>query len=327
MGRHHHGVDLGHRGFGLGGRCGSGGSGGLGVCHRCLCVCHRRLYVRHHGSLVCHRGLGVCHGRVGRSLRGGQLRFESGDLLGRGGRQSDTADSGNLQPVAADVLQFAGVAHASHLDVGDDELVGREHREFGQTEADRVGNQLPARLENRLDGSGRAPLVLEQGGVHGAVVPNRRDVNRIPAGERCLRLIQVKQADVEHVGRDHHLGGMVGRHHHGIDLGHRLVLGGARPGGVLLGDSGIGQRLLGVGLGGRGLGSRLRRVSLRCAHRRVGGGLRFAQGGFGCLRGGHRLVGFALDRIQVGLGDRFFVAGAGGAQRSARCSNDCACRY
>ena len=119
----------------------------------------------------------------------------------------------------------------------------------------------------------------------------------------------------------------MGRHHHGIDLGHRLVLGGAGPRRVLLGDSGIGQCLLGVGLGGGGLGSRLLRVSLCGAHRRIGGGLRFAQGGFGCLRGRHRLVGFALGRIQVGLGNRFVVAVAGGAQRSARCSKDRTCRY
>ena len=120
---------------------------------------------------------------------------------------------------------------------------------------------------------------------------------------------------------------MVGRHHHGIDLGHRLVLGGARSRGVLLGDSGIGQRLLGVGLGGGGLGPRLLGVSLCRSHRRIGGCLRFAQGGFGCLRGGHRLVGFALSRIQVGLSNRFFVAVARCAQRSTRCSQDRTCRY
>ena len=206
-------------------------------------------------------------------------------------------------------------------------MSGSEHREFGHTEADGIGNKLAARPEHRLDGRGSAPLVGEQGGVHGAVVPDRRDVYRVPAGERCLRLIQVQQADVEHVGRDHHLGRMVGRHHHGIDLGHRLALGGARPRGVLLRDGGIGQRLLGVGLGGGGLGSRLLRVSLRRAHRRIGGRLRFAQGGFGRLRGRHRLVGFAPDRVQIRLGDRFMVAVAGGAQRSARCSNDRTCRY
>ena len=107
MGRHHHGVDLGHRRCSLRGRCVSGGSGRLGVCHSGRPVCRRRLGIRHRGRLVGHRGLGVCHGRVGRSLRGGQFRFESGDLLGRGRRQSDTADSGDLQPVAADVLQLA----------------------------------------------------------------------------------------------------------------------------------------------------------------------------------------------------------------------------
>ena len=327
MGRHHHGIDLGHGRFGLRGRCGSGSSCGLGVGHRGRPFRQRRFGVRRRSRLVCHRCLGVGHGRVGRSLRGGQLRFESGDLLGRGGRQSDTADSGNLQPVAADVLQFAGVAHASHLDVGDDELVGREHREFGHTEADGVGNQLAARSEDSLHGGGGAPLVLEQCGVHGTVVPDRGEVDRIPAGERCPRLIQVQQADVEHVGRHHHLGGMVGRHHHGVDLGHRLAFGGARPSGVLLGDGGIGQCLLGVGLGCGGIRSRLRGVSLCGAHRRLGGGLRFAQGGFGCLRRGLRLVGFAPDRVQVRLGNRFLVAIAGCTQRSARCSKDRTCRY
>ena len=128
---------------------------------------------------------------------------------------------------------------------------------------------------------------------------------------------------------------MMGRHHHGVDLGHCFSLGRARLGGVLLSGGNVGPRLssvlLGSGnvrsrprcvlLGGLGIRSRLRRIRLR----RGGCRLRFAQGALRGLGRGLRGCRFGGGCVQFGSRRGSLVGRR--AQRRARCRHDRTCRY
>ena len=134
----------------------------------------------------------------------------------------------------------------------------------------------------------------------------------------------------------------MGRHHHGVDLGHCFSLGRARLGSVLLSGGSVrprlsgvllrrGSVLLGCGnvrarprrvlLGGLGVRPRLRRVSLR----RGGCRLRFAQGALRGLGRGFRGGCFGGGRVHLGSRRGSLIGRR--AQRRARCRHDRACRY
>ena len=127
----------------------------------------------------------------------------------------------------------------------------------------------------------------------------------------------------------------MGRHHHGVDLGHCFSLGRARLGSVLLRGGSVRLRLSSVLLrrgdvrarprrvllGSLGVRARLRRISLR----RGGCRLRFAQGALRGLGRGFRGGRFGGGRVQFGS-RRGSLVGRG-AQRRARCRHDRACRY
>ena len=158
MGSRHHRVHLGLRGRSLRCRCLGGRRGCLSIGHGRFSLCHCRI----------GRSLRV----VGRGLGGGQFSFQRGYPRGRGRRQRGAADSGYLQPVAADVLKFTRVARAANVHVGDHEPVRREEGQFRHAQVYGIGNQLAVVPEDSLHRSGGAALVLQQGRIGLSAVPD-----------------------------------------------------------------------------------------------------------------------------------------------------------
>ena len=265
MGSRHHRVHPGLRGRSLGGRCPGSRLGGLNVGH-----C--RLDIRHGGLGVGHCRLGF---RPGGAYRRGRVGFRLGDGCRgsfRGGRrQGNPADVGDLQLVAAGVLQRAGVTDAADLDVGDRQRRRGHEVQLGLRQPHGVGDQLAHRAVDRFHGSGGAAGVPEQRGVGHAAVHDVGEVDGIGTGQRNLHLVEIGEARIEHFGGNHHLGRLMVSRHHRVHLGLRgrslrcrclggrlggLSIGHGRfslcHGGFSLRHGGIGRslRVVGRGLGG-----------------------------------------------------------------------------
>ena len=238
---------------------------------RCFGIGHRRCLIGHGCAGSSLRLTGECVGSAHRRVRIGLgLSDRRRCRFCRRRRQGDLADAGDLQLVAASVLQGTGVADPAHLDVGDGEGSRRHESQLGLRQSHGIGEQLAHRSVDRLHRGAGAAGVFEQSGVGLTAVHDVGDIDGVRTGQGDLHVVQVGHARIEHLGGDHHRGRLVGVRHHGIDLGlcrHGLGFCGARRGHrrVRVGHRRIRRCLRGFGIGHR-----------RCliGHGRIGSSLR-----------------------------------------------------
>ena len=280
------------------------------------------------GVRVGHRSRGLGAGIAGGNVRLQYQRFGSGqfgaqrsDLLVRGGRKHDAAQAGDLQLVAANVGQLAGVPCRADGDIGHHQLVRPPEHQPGSAQVDGIGNHLAVGAEDGSHRGGGSAGILEQRRIGLPVIHDRRQVDRIRTGQRGARAADVEQAGVELIRRHHHLGGMGSHRHHQL-VGGRIGFR-TRHFGVLHGA--LGFRACHFGIHHGALGFRARHF--RLLHRRCRGRLGRRLSRCRRLGGCHRLLGLGHGLFGLGLsrGQRR-VGVIGRLQRRTRCSRDCTCR-